>query len=66
MVKNFVAFMISLFLALPVLAQDKPVTPEPQVGVTGVVIFFAACAAFIVWFVFATIKASKKAAEEKK
>ncbi len=66
MVKNFVLFMISLFLALPVLAQDKPVAPEAQVGVTGVAIFLGACILFIAWFVFATIKASKKAAEEKK
>jgi hypothetical protein len=66
MVKSFVSFMISLFLALPAFAQDKPVAVEPTVGITGVAIFFAACAAFIVWFVFATVKASKKAAEEKK
>ena len=66
MVKSFVAFMISLFLALPVLAQDKPVALEPTVGVGGVAIFLGACVVFIAWFVVATVKASKKAAEEKK
>ena len=66
MVKSFVAFMISLFLALPALAVDKPIEPEPTVGLPGVALFFGACAAFLVWFVFDTMKASKKAEEEKK
>lgn len=67
MVKTFVAFVTSLFLALPALAAESaPPTPEPQVGLMGVALFFGACAVFIIWFIYATVKASKKAAEEKK
>ena len=57
--------LTSLVLAAPAWAvEDAPIPVEPSVNVLWVLVFFLVCVGGIVWYVYATNKASKQQAAE--